>query len=154
FARSWAEWLYFNGRTSDGRLRFYLTFMVGPAAPAPGRRTAGVRLQLERDGRMTNFSGGGDIDEGPLLANAPDLEGAGSRVRLEGLRYHITLQLGGASGDLVVEAAPGHSLPPAAIHGARGWISGYTAPVLSGTVHGTLTVGRETISIDAAGYHD
>ena len=37
FSASWAEWLYFNGRSTDGRLRFYLTFMVGPAA---GPRTA------------------------------------------------------------------------------------------------------------------
>ena len=31
FASSWAEWLYFNGRTPDGRVRFYLTFIVGPS---------------------------------------------------------------------------------------------------------------------------
>ena len=49
FSSSWAEWLYFNGRTADGRVRFYLTFMVGPS-PRPGVRSASVRLQLDRDG--------------------------------------------------------------------------------------------------------
>ncbi len=46
-AASWAEWLYFNGRSGD--TRFYLTFLAGPRA-APGRRVLGVRLQLERGG--------------------------------------------------------------------------------------------------------
>src|SRR4029453_7676208 len=54
FARSWAEWLYFNGHTTDGSVRFYLTFLVGPASSTPGRRVAGVRLQLERNGTMKN----------------------------------------------------------------------------------------------------
>src|ERR1019366_8623180 len=36
---SWAEWLYFNGRTRDGRTRLYLTFLVGPPAATPGRRS-------------------------------------------------------------------------------------------------------------------
>ena len=31
-ARSWAEWLYFNGRSGDAR--FYLTFLVGPPRPS------------------------------------------------------------------------------------------------------------------------
>jgi len=53
FASSWAEWLYFNGRSADGRLRFYLTFMVGPSAGS-GRRAAGVRLQLDREGRSSS----------------------------------------------------------------------------------------------------
>ncbi|HVD77477.1 MAG TPA: hypothetical protein VNH43_07680, partial [Vicinamibacteria bacterium] len=30
WADSWAEWLYFNGRTTDGSVRFYLSFMTGP----------------------------------------------------------------------------------------------------------------------------
>src|SRR5204863_6202860 len=37
FSSSWAEWLYFNGRTTDGRVRFYLTFLVGPST-RPGVR--------------------------------------------------------------------------------------------------------------------
>ena len=154
FASSWAEWLYFNGRTADGRLRFYLTFMVGPATSA-GRRSAGVRLQLDRDGKTTTYSAGEEVDEAKVLAAAPDLDIAGSRVRLEGSRYRIELALPGASGLLVLDAAPGQSLPPATIAGARGWLTGYTAPVLSGTVHGDLTIGREPIAIrDATGYHD
>ena len=155
FSSSWAEWLYFNGRTTDGRVRFYLTFMVGPASSAPGRRVAGVRLQLDRDGQTTNYSAGADIDEAKVLDAAPDLEIAGNRVRLDGLRYQIDLALPGAAGTLVLDAAPGQSLPPATIRGARGWLTGYTAPVLSGTIGGTLTVGRDRIAFqDAAGYHD
>ena len=50
---SWAEWLYFNGRSSDAR--FYLTFMVGPRSK-PGTRVASVRLQIERNGQMQSFS--------------------------------------------------------------------------------------------------
>ena len=154
FAASWAEWLYFNGRTADGRLRFYLTFMVGPAS-APGRRAAGVRLQLDRDGKTTTYAAGEIVDEAKVLAAAPDLDIAGSHVRLEGTRYRIELSLPGATGTLVLDPAPGQSLPPATITGARGWLTGYTAPVLSGTVRGDLTVGREPIAVrDATGYHD
>jgi hypothetical protein len=155
FSASWAEWLYFNGRTSDGRLRFYLTFLAGPASPTPGRRVAGVRLQLERDGRTTNYSGGGEVADATLIATAPDLEIAGNRVTLNGLRYQIDLALPGASGRLTLDAAPGQSLPPATIRGARGWLTGYTAPVLSGVVNGALTIGRDHIAFDrASGYHD
>ena len=154
FAPSWAEWLYFNGRTADGHLRFYLTFMVGPAQ-TPGRRAAGVRLQLDRDGTTTTYSAGEIVDGAKVLALAPDLDIAGSHVRLDGSRYRIELALPGASGTLVLEAAPGQSLPPATITGARGWVTGYTAPVLSGTVRGDLTIGREQVAVrDAAGYHD
>jgi hypothetical protein len=165
---SWAEWLYFNGRTRDGRTRIYLTFLAGPPAPTPGRRVAGVRLQLERDGRSTNYSARGEVDEVSLLANAPDLEIAGNRVRLDGLSYHLTLALDGAgdpahaarlTGDIVLDAAPGRSLPPSAIHGANGWVSGYTVPALAGTFRGSLnTTGvsaDEMIPLDdAVGYHD
>ena len=154
FAASWAEWLYFNGRTTDGRLRFYLTFMVGPST-SEGRRSAGVRLQLDRDGKTTTYAAGGEVEDAVVLAGAPDLDIAGSRVRLEGSQYRIDLSLPGASGTLTLDAAPGQSLPPATISGARGWVTGYTAPVLSGTVRGDLTIAHEPIAIrDATGYHD
>ena len=154
FAPSWAEWLYFNGRTADGRLRFYLTFMVG-AVTAPGRRIAGVRLQLDRDGTTTSYSSGAIVDEAAVLASAPDLDIAGNRVRLEGSRYRLELALPGASGTLTLDPSVGQSLPPAAITGARGWVTGYTAPVLSGRVNGELTIGRDRVAVrDGAGYHD
>ena len=134
FAASWAEWLYFNGRTADGRLRFYLTFMVGPTATAgktARRRAAAARSRRQDD----DVLGAGEvIDDAQVLAAAPDLDIAGSRVRLEDSQYRITLALPGASGTLVLDAAAGQSLPPATITGARGWVTGYTAPVLSGTV--------------------
>jgi hypothetical protein len=161
FSRSsWAEWLYFNGRTPDGRLRFYLTFLA--AAPSPdGRVPIIVRLQLDRDGRSTNYSAGTAVEAAELLARAPDLDVANNQVRLHGSTYRIKLALrpergeGALSGDVVLDAAPRHSLPPAAIRGAHGWVSGYVVPVLTGALHGTLRVGGETISLEGAtGYHD
>jgi len=92
---SWAEWLYFNGRTPDGRIRVYLTFLVGPPAATAGRRQAGVRLQLEHEGRATTYRASGEVDEASVLASAPDLEIAGNRVRLEGATYRISLALSG-----------------------------------------------------------
>jgi hypothetical protein len=161
FARSWAEWLYFNGRTPDGRVRFYLTFLGGPTA-ADGTRAMTVRLQLERDGRTTNYSIGVQADAERVRARAPDLDVAGNEVRLDGLHYRIALRLpaegvpgSSATGHIVLDAAPGRSLPPVVIQGARGWRSGYVVPVLSGAVHGLLAVDGVDVPLDGAtGYHD
>lgn len=155
FTRSWAEWLYFNGRTPDGRVRFYLTFLVGSHTATPGKRAASVRLQLERDGRTTTHSASGQIDEAQLLARAPDLDIAGNRVRLEGLSYRLTLALDDVKGEIVLDGVAGRSMPPAAVRGAGGWLSGYVVPVLSGAVRGALTVGGTHVGLDdATGYHD
>ena len=157
---SWAEWLYFNG--GSGRTRFYLTFLAGPPRPGGGRG-AGVRLQLDRGGRVTSYGEGTAVDEAALLAGAPDLTIGRSTVRLEGLRYRITLDLprmdgrGSArvKGDLTLDALPGRSLPPLMIRGARGWLSGYVVPVMSGTLGGSLEVDGERIALDGGtGYHD
>jgi hypothetical protein len=193
-ARSWAEWLYFNGRSRDGRLRVYVTFLVGPWADTPGRRHATVRVQIERDGRSSNYSAHEEVDEALVLANAPDLEIAGNRVRLDGRTYHMTLAVDSdrdasvtqllqpaparlkprattadqsspvaqgfspakkVTGEIVLEAALNQSLPPSAIRGAGGWVSGYVVPVLAGTMRGTLRIGGESIVFEnAAGYHD
>jgi hypothetical protein len=135
-------------------VRFYLTFMVGPAS-APGTRAAGVRLQLDREGTTTTYSAGDMVEDRQVLAAAPDLDIAGSRVRLDGSQYRIALALPGATGTLVLDAAAGQSLPPATITGARGWVTGYTAPVLSGKIHGELNIGKDRIALrDATGYHD
>jgi hypothetical protein len=165
FSRSsWAEWLYFNGRTRDGRLRIYLTFLVGPHSEVAGKRRAEVHLQLERDGRSRNFTAAADVDETALLANAPDLEIAGNRVQLQGLSYRMTLALSAAEprsrseraeGEIVLDAAPGRSLPPASVQGAGGWVTGYVVPALAGTMRGSLRVQGETVTFDGAtGYHD
>jgi len=171
--RSWAEWLYFNGRTADGRVRFYLTFLVAgrdrsdnsPSARS-GKRPAFVRLQLDRDGRSTNYSAVEWIDERDLLARAPDLDVGGNRVRLEDSHYRITLALTGESrshgprapdvtAEMTLDATPGRALPPFTIRGARGWQSGYVVPVLSGAIHGRLTIDGETLALNgASGYHD
>jgi hypothetical protein len=162
-ADSWAEWLYFNGRTSTDR--FYLTFLVGPRQ-ASGKRIAGVRLQLERAGEVTNYSASQEVDEGVVLSGAPNLTIGSSSVRLDGLRYHVSVDLPQESregstrgpraiGSLVIDAIPGRALPPLTIRGAGGWVSGYVVPVMSGVLGGALRVGEQTISFDGGqGYHD
>jgi hypothetical protein len=162
--KSWAEWLYFNGKSRNGSLRFYLTFMTG-APEASGKRPMFVRLQLTRAGKTTNYSTTATVDERELLERAPDLDVGGNRLRLDGLRYLFTLSLASESaptdaasaltGEIALDAAPDRSLPPAVIHGAHGWLSGYVVPVLSGTFHGSLRVGGDEVSVEgASGYHD
>lgn len=157
-ASSWAEWLYFNGRA--GATRLYLTFLAGPKRDL-GRRSAGVRLQLDHGGRLSSFSEAALVDEAVLLRDAPDFAIGRSRVRLDGLRYALTLDLpsesggGRATGTLFLDAVPGHSVPPVTIRGAGGWLSGYVVPVLSGALHGELSVNGQTVSLqDGEGYHD
>ncbi len=157
-AGSWAEWLYFNGRSEGAR--FYLTFLAGPPSAA-GRRPLGVRLQLEREGRMTSYSQSTEVDDAALLAAAPDLTVGGTHVRLVGRQYRISLDLpadGGharVSGALVVDATPGRSLPPLTIRGAEGWVSGYVVPVMAGALQGSLRVGDDLVDFDGgAAYHD
>ena len=156
WATSWAEWLYFNGRAEDAR--FYLTFMVGPLQK-DGLRTAGVRLQLDRNGQVENFSAAQPISQADAL-KAPELTIAGNTVRLDGLKYVVSLDLAGANGQRVrgaftIEAAPGKLVPPIEIAGARGWRSGYVVPVMSGRLDGELEVNGEKIPFNGgAGYHD
>ena len=157
-ASSWAEWLYFNGRAGD--TRFYLTFLAGPRA-ASGRRVIGVRLQLDRGGKMISYASSSEVAETDLIATAPDLTVGRNTVRLEGQVYRIALDLpeqsgpGRATGNLAVHATPGRSLPPIVIKGARGWLSGYAVPVMSGALDGSLRVGADTIDLaGGTGYHD
>ena len=151
-AASWAEWLYFNGRANDAK--FYLTFFFGPR-DEHGDRIAGVRLQLDRRGSITNYTDVGRVSEEVLLANAPDVDIGRSRVRLEGLRYRIALSMPGVDGELTLDAEPGRSLAPVALRGAEGWVSGYVVPVLSGVLGGTLRLGSDAVSFDGGtGYHD
>ena len=89
YADSWAEWLYFNGRAAGAR--FYLTFLVGPRDPS-GKRSAGVRLQLDRDRGVESFHAT-TLLEDAAVARAPDLTIGASSVRLDGLRYRIHLDL-------------------------------------------------------------
>ena len=153
---SWAEWLYFNGRAHDAR--FYLTFMVGPTQ-IDGSRSAGVRLQLDRGGRVENFNAPGRLSQADAL-HAPELTIGGNRIQLDGLVYVIDLDLHGegdrtARGRLRIEASPGRLVPPIEIGGAHGWKTGYVVPVMSGQLSGTLDVAGERISFDGgAGYHD
>ena len=58
------------------------------------------------------------------------------------------------TGEIVLEAVPGRSLPPLAIRGTRGWISGYVVPVMSGALVGTLAAGGQTVTLGGRGYHD
>ncbi len=157
-ADSWAEWLYFNGRLGDRG--FYLTFMSGPRLPS-GNRRVGVRLQLEQSGRMTAYSDSAEIRDEDLLREAPDLSVKANTVRLVGHEYRIRIDLpaesgaGRATGELVLEATPGRSLPPIVLRGARNWISGYVVPAMSGAWKGSVTVTDTTMAFTgAAGYHD
>jgi hypothetical protein len=161
---SWAEWLYFNGRSQG--VRFYLTFLVGPRLPEGGR-AAGVRLQLERDGRMETYRSTAQLTEADVQ-RAPDLTIGASSVRLDGMRYRIHLDLAGDAGrrvrgDLTLEASAGKLVPPIEIAGARGWLTGYVVPVMSGPLEGGFTIedarsgGEPTgrVSLDGGtGYHD
>ncbi len=158
WADSWAEWLYFNGRAKSAR--FYLTFLVG-AANGPGTRSAGVRLQLERDGQTETFGAGAVVEAG-AVSTAPDLTIGRSWVVLDGLTYRIHLDLQGQRGqtvvgDLTLLATPGRMVPPIEILGARGWRTGYVVPVMSGALGGTLRVSGSKaaeLTLDGTGYHD
>jgi hypothetical protein len=153
---SWAEWLYFNGRGADAR--FYVTFMVGPRTTG-NRRTAGVRLQLEREGRMESFAGAAEIADTDAL-RAPDLTIGKNRVSLRGLTYEIDLDLADARGKhvrgtLTLVASPGKLVPPIEISGAGGWRTGYVVPIMSGALDGALDVDGTTVSLrGGTGYHD
>jgi hypothetical protein len=153
---SWAEWLYFNGRA--GETRFYLTFLVGPAT-ADGRRSAGVRLQLDHNGEVETFTESQPITDAEAQ-RAPDLQIGASFVRLEGMQYRVHLDLPGEGGrrvrgDLTIVASAGRLVPPLEITGARGWRSGYVVPVMSGRLDGVLDAGGERISFaGGSGYHD
>jgi len=156
WADSWAEWLYFNGRAGDAR--FYLTFLVGPAT-ADGDRSAGVRLQLNRGGHLETFAEGYTITDAEALL-APDLTLGASSVRLVGMQYRVHLDLPGQGdrrvrGDFTIEATAGRLVPPLEITGARGWVSGYVVPVMSGQLDGTLDVNGDLVSFaEGSGYHD
>ena len=153
---SWAEWLYFNGRTRDAR--FYLTFMVGPRTSGD-RRSAGVRLQLERNGQMENYSGATEISDAEAL-RAPDLTIGANRVSLNDSTYTIHLDLVSArgeraQGDLSLVASPGKLVPPIEISGRNGWRTGYVVPVMAGMLDGSIHVGGTVVSLrDGTGYHD
>jgi len=157
-AESWAEWLYFNGHA--GNNRFYLTFLVGPKRPG-GRRIAGVRLQLDRAGQRSSYSQSQEVNEADVLSSAPNLTIGSNRVRLDGLRYLVTVDLPAetrssrVTGNIIIEASPGRALPPLEIRGAGGWVSGYVVPVMSGRLTGRLVVnGSPVVLEEGAGYHD
>jgi hypothetical protein len=156
WANSWAEWLYFNGRSNEAS--FYLTFLVGPVVES-GARSSGVRLQIERDGQMESFTGRADLTHAEL-SRAPDLAIGGSSVTLDGMRYRIHLDVQDARGrkavgDLSLEATAGRLVPPIEITGARGWRTGYVVPVMSGRLEGAIDIDGVRVSLDGGrGYHD
>jgi len=151
--------LYFKGRAGD--VQFYMTFLAGPRLP-DGRRVSGVRFQLDRGGETTSYSASSALDEATLVRDAPDLSIGGASVRLEGMQYHVTLDLphtdttkrGRVSGEFVIEAAPGRSLTPIELRGAGGWVSGYTVPVMSGALSGAVVADGVRLDLAGAGYHD
>ena len=161
---SWAEWLYFNGHA--GNARFYLTFLVG-SRNERGQRPAGVRLQLDRGGQVHSYSASATLTDAEV-ARAPELTIGANRIRLDGMRYVIDLDVSSGAGEgprpgretrvrgrLTLEATPGRLIPPLEIGGARGWVTGYVVPVMSGSLEGTLATNDGPISFDGgSGYHD
>jgi len=156
WGNSWAEWLYFNGRSNEAS--FYLTFLVGPRTPN-GMRSAGVRLQIEHGGQMQSFTGGAELTDAEL-SRAPDLTIGGSSVTLDGMRYRIHIDTRDARGrtavgDLSLVATAGRLVPPIEITGAKGWRTGYVVPVMSGTLDGVIEIDGARVSLDGGrGYHD
>lgn len=158
-AASWAEWLYFNGRTAG--TGFYLTFLIGPreGPDVNARRTAGVRLQLDRGSGVESFSASALLND-EEVQRAPELSIANNHVRLDGARYRISLDLRDTrrrrvTGELTIEGSPGRLLPPIEILGATGWRSGYVVPVMSGALKGSLDINGTRVSLDGGiGYHD
>jgi hypothetical protein len=156
WAASWAEWLYFNGRSREAR--FYLTFLVGPQTPR-GTRAASVRMQLERNGRMESYRATAELTEAEVQ-RAPDLTIGPASVRLDGMEYRIQFDLPDgrgrrAAGDLILQASPGRLVPPFEVSGTRGWRTGYVVPVMSGVLRGTIRVGNDVLTLDGGtGYHD
>ncbi|MGE0816487.1 MAG: hypothetical protein AB7O93_24320, partial [Vicinamibacterales bacterium] len=163
-AGSWTVWLYFKGHS--GTTRFYLTFLVGPRLEN-GRRAAGVRLQLDRGGVVTTYGDAAEVDPDDVLATAPELTIGANRVRIEDGRYVVAFDLGGgevrrspgggrrAAGEIVLAARRGQTLPPIAITGAGGWVSGYVVPVMSGALDGVIRVDGQALSLSGgSGYHD
>jgi hypothetical protein len=156
WGNSWAEWLYFNGRSNEAS--FYLTFLVGPRTEN-GARSAGVRLQLQRGGQTESFTGRAELTAAELV-RAPDLTIGASSVRLDGMRYRIHLDVEDAKGmkavgDLSIEATAGRLVPPIEITGAQGWRTGYVVPVMSGALDGAIEVAGARVSLEGGrGYHD
>ena len=156
WANSWAEWLYFNGRSSDAS--FYLTFLVGPRT-GTGTRSAGVRLQIERGGQTESFTGRAELTDAEL-SRAPDLAIGSSSVTLDGMRYRVHLDVQDARGkkavgDFSLEASAGRLVPPIEITGAQGWRTGYVVPVMAGRLEGAIDIDGTRVSLDEGrGYHD
>ena len=104
---------------------------------------------------------GATASAGEIAATAPDLTIAGNSVRLEGTDYRVTVDLpseagrGRASGTIVVHANPDRSVPPIVLRGTGGWISGYTVPVMAGTMDGELRADGTRLDLSGGSvYHD
>ena len=55
----------------------------------------------------------------------------------------------------MLTARRGHTMPPMAIAGAQGWVSGYVVPVMSGALDGAIHVNGDTLPLAGGmGYHD
>ena len=150
-----------------------LTFLVGPL-DEQGRRVAGVRLQLDREGQVTSYGDAARLDPDEVLATAPELTIGRSRVRIDGDRYVVSFDLAGDAragararrdarrparlagrGRGGADRASRPHAAAVAIRGARGWVSGYVVPVMSGALDGAIRVGPTTVSLaGGTGYHD
>src|SRR5262245_52563569 len=107
YADSWAEWLYFNGRSETHG--FYLTFRAGPRLSSGRRQMLGRRQCQQQDGSTVAYSDSREVDEVDLLATAPSVSVGRNTVRLVGHDYRITV-------DLASESGPGRATGELVLH--------------------------------------
>ena len=138
-------------------LRFYLTSWSARRDASGKRPMAGVRLQLDRDGRDDELFGERRRStSATLLARAPDLDDRRQprAARRPALPDHAgAAQRAGAEsaasaldGEIALDAAAGGRCRRPTIRGARGWVSGYIVPVLSGTMSRRAARRRRDVS--------
>ena len=121
--------------------------------PALGERRSSIRHATRSSDRPVFEPG----DAGELGQALEQAEGSvtGGRRGTAGELSRRTDRRARATGEIVLTARRGHSLPPIAITGARGWVSGYVVPVMSGALDGAIRVGDETLPLSGGtGYHD
>ena len=127
----------------------------------------GVRLQLERAGtRVRRIRSAQEVNEADILSSAPNLTIGSNRVRLDGMRYHITLDLPAetsdvrrVTGDIFIDASPGRASAAADDSRRRRLAIGLRRPRHVGPAQRHqlgFSANRTTPVIfdDGAGYHD
>ena len=121
--------------------------------PALGERRGEIRHATRSSDRpVFEPSNAGELGQGLEQAEGSVTGGRRGTAGESSRRSDLPAR---AKGEIALTARRGHSLPPIAIAGARGWVSGYVVPVMSGALDGTIRVGDETLPLSGGtGYHD